>query len=170
MCNMGFTSVTAQVVSDFGFFGRKKAEDFLGGFENTYCLRQLRLSGDSVRYGTRVICLDGVAVRSGAMQQHALCMQGVAQHRAGLLLLEFHLARGCVERRILRSFPGAWQVHVVNEATGEDALLTTMDHRPSYAELQELLLGTPGSNSSKGWAERLRQELQFNNDSLKSRG
>ena len=57
----------------------------------------------------------------------------------------------------------------MNEATGEDALLTTMNHRPSYAELQNLLLSTPGSNSSKGWAERLRQELQFNNDSLKSR-
>lgn len=72
--------------------------------------------------------------------------------------------------RVLRSFPGLWQVHVVNELTGEDALLTTMDHRPSYAELQSLLLETPGSNSSKGWAERLRQELQFNNDSLKGRG
>ncbi len=71
--------------------------------------------------------------------------------------------------RVLRSFPGLWQVHVVNELTGEDALLTSLDHRPTYAELQSLLLGTPGSNSSKGWAERLRQELQFNNDSLKGK-
>ena len=39
----------AQVVSDFGFFGRKKAEDFLASFEDTYYLRQLRISGDSVR-------------------------------------------------------------------------------------------------------------------------
>jgi len=38
-----------QVVSDFGFFGRKKAELFLTDFEDTYCLKQLRLSGDSVR-------------------------------------------------------------------------------------------------------------------------
>lgn len=38
-----------QVVSDFGFFGRKKAEEFLESFEDTYYLRQLRISGDSVR-------------------------------------------------------------------------------------------------------------------------
>ncbi len=38
-----------QVVSDFGFFGRKKAELFLTDFEDTYCLKQLRLSGDSIR-------------------------------------------------------------------------------------------------------------------------
>lgn len=38
-----------QVVSDFGFFGRKKAEEFLESFEDTYYLRQLRISGDSIR-------------------------------------------------------------------------------------------------------------------------
>ena len=38
-----------QVVSDFGFFGRKKAEEFLGSFEDIYCLRQYRIGGDSVR-------------------------------------------------------------------------------------------------------------------------
>ena len=72
-------------------------------------------------------------------------------------------------RRILRSYPGPWQVHVVNDATGEDALITTLEQRPSYAELDALLIATPGSNASKGWAERLRSELQFNQDSLKSR-
>lgn len=38
-----------QVVSDFGFFGRKKAEQFLASFEDTYYLKQTRISGDSVR-------------------------------------------------------------------------------------------------------------------------
>lgn len=71
--------------------------------------------------------------------------------------------------RILRSYPGPWQVHVINEATGEDALISTMDHRPTYSELDALLLSTPGSNASKGWAERLRSELVFNQESLKKR-
>ena len=45
--NLGLATV--QVVSDFGFFGRKKAEQFLESFEDTYYLRQMRISGDSVR-------------------------------------------------------------------------------------------------------------------------
>ena len=75
--------------------------------------------------------------------------------------------RALVRGRILRSYPGPWQVHVVNDATGEGAILTTMPQRPTYAQLDALLQATPGSNASKGWAERLRSELQFNQDSLK---
>lgn len=60
-------------------------------------------------------------------------------------------------------------MHVVNDATGEDAIITTMAQKPTYAELDALLQATPGSNASKGWAERLRSELQFNQDSLQKR-
>lgn len=34
--------------------------------------------------------------------------------------------------RILRSYPGDWQIHLVNEATGEADLVTTVPERPSY--------------------------------------
>ena len=71
--------------------------------------------------------------------------------------------------RILRSYPARWQVHVVNDATGEDFVVDSLDERPTYAALDKLLKDTPGSNSSKGWAERLRSELRFNQDSLKNR-
>ncbi len=70
-------------------------------------------------------------------------------------------------RRILRSYPGDWQVHLVNEATGDADLVTTLPKKPTYQELQELLKRTEGSNSSKPWDERLRRELKFNQDSLK---
>ena len=57
--------ITVQVVSDFGFFGRKKAEEFLGGFEDTYCLKQLRLSGDSIRCGMQIIKDDSLPLFAG---------------------------------------------------------------------------------------------------------
>lgn len=34
--------------------------------------------------------------------------------------------------RILRSYPGDWQIHLVNETTGEADLVTTVPERPSY--------------------------------------
>ena len=41
------------------------------------------------------------------------------------------------------------------------------DTRPSYERLAEILKAVPGSNSSKTWDERLRAEIQFNQDSLR---
>lgn len=49
-----------QVVSDFGFFGRKKAEQFLESFEDTYYLRQMRISGDSVRCAPCALAPEGL--------------------------------------------------------------------------------------------------------------
>ena len=51
--------------------------------------------------------------------------------------------------------------------SGETELLKATEERPGYRQLEALLLATPGSNSSKGWAERLREEIAFNNRSLK---
>jgi hypothetical protein len=108
-----------QVISDFGFFGRKAAEEFLAGFEDVYFVRVYTIAGDSIR--------------------------------------------------ILRAYPGDWQVHLVNEGTGEAALVTTMPQRPSYRELEALIRGTEGSNASRPLSERLRRELRWNQDSLQGR-
>lgn len=69
--------------------------------------------------------------------------------------------------RVLRSYPGKWQVHVV-DAEGNAPCIAIEDSKPSYARLQEVLATVPGSKSSQTWDERLRSEFQFNNDSLKS--
>jgi hypothetical protein len=51
------------LVSDFGFGQRKAdAERFIASFQPTYCIKQLRIYGDSIRCG-RVTC----AVRIGWM-------------------------------------------------------------------------------------------------------
>lgn len=110
---------SGQVVSDFGIFGRKAAEEFVAGFEDVYCLKVYTISGDSIR--------------------------------------------------ILRCYPGEWQVHLVNEATGEAALVDTLQQRPDYRMLEALIRGTAGSNASKPLSERLRRELRWNQDSLRGR-
>jgi hypothetical protein len=38
-----------QVVSDFGFFGRKKKEEFVNTFKTTYSLQTKRMCGEDVR-------------------------------------------------------------------------------------------------------------------------
>jgi Domain of unknown function (DUF1995) len=48
-------------------------------------------------------------------------------------------AAGIPLHRILRAYPGDWQVHLVNEGTGEAALVTTLPQRPSYRELEALI-------------------------------
>mmetsp|Transcript_15529 Transcript_15529/g.40161 ORF Transcript_15529/g.40161 Transcript_15529/m.40161 type:complete len:325 (-) Transcript_15529:184-1158(-) len=69
--------------------------------------------------------------------------------------------------RVLRSYPGKWQVHV-QDAEGNSPCVAMEDVKPSYVRLQEILQAVPGSKSSQTWDERLRSEFQFNNDSLKS--
>lgn len=39
-----------QVVSDFGFFGRQKKEDFVKTFDTTYSLQTKRMCGEDIRY------------------------------------------------------------------------------------------------------------------------
>eukprot|EP00208_Stichococcus_sp_RCC1054_P003574 CAMPEP_0206149158 /NCGR_PEP_ID=MMETSP1473-20131121/37628_1 /ASSEMBLY_ACC=CAM_ASM_001109 /TAXON_ID=1461547 /ORGANISM="Stichococcus sp, Strain RCC1054" /LENGTH=296 /DNA_ID=CAMNT_0053546607 /DNA_START=827 /DNA_END=1717 /DNA_ORIENTATION=+ len=108
--------LSRQVVSDFGFFGRKKAEEFLARFEDTYFLKSYTIAGDGIR--------------------------------------------------VLRSYPGDWQIHLVNEETGENTLVCSTPERPSYQLLKETIEKVEGSNSSKPLADRIRREIQFNQDSL----
>lgn len=109
-------ALSQQVISDFGVFGRNKAEAFLSKFEDTYCLKSYTIRGDSIR--------------------------------------------------VLRCYPGQWQVHLVNPATGEDSYICSMEERPSYKLLQDTVEEVEGSNSSKSFVERIRREIQFNQESL----
>ena len=67
-------------MSDFGFFGRKKAEQFLEQFEDTYYLRQLRILGDSIRWAGH-IGYRGI----GYTVSHDPIVSGGARHGASCL-------------------------------------------------------------------------------------
>jgi len=69
---------------------------------------------------------------------------------------------------VLYAHPGQWRVFVVPRGGATPMLLASLDRRPSYQEIQEVLKSAyPGSNSNKGWFERLRDEAQWVQDSLK---
>lgn len=142
--------LSRQVVSDFGFFGRKKAEEFLARFEDTYFLKSYTIAGDGIRcgrYSTDILCTPASVSRTKpprAMEERDIF----------------------VPRRVLRSYPGDWQIHLVNEETGENTLVCSTPERPSYQLLKETIEKVEGSNSSKPLADRIRREIQFNQDSL----
>lgn len=69
--------------------------------------------------------------------------------------------------RVLRSYPGGWQIHLVNDGTGDDAFVCSTPERPTYKYLKDTIEKVEGSNSSKPLADRIRREIQFNQDSLK---
>ncbi|KAK9810156.1 hypothetical protein WJX72_005755 [[Myrmecia] bisecta] len=68
--------------------------------------------------------------------------------------------------RLLRAYPGDWQVHLV-DAKGRSTCIATQATRPSYKELEQLLKAQANSNSNKSWVERLQSEFAFNRDSLR---
>jgi hypothetical protein len=57
----------------------------------------------------------------------------------------------------------ALQVHTVSR-DGSEAFLTAFDEQPSYAQLQEALKAWPAAASNKSLMERLRDEVQFIQD------
>lgn len=65
--------------------------------------------------------------------------------------------------RVLRAYPGKWQVHVVRR-DGSSQLLATFDDQPSYSELEGALKGWPEAASNKSLMDRLRDEVQFIQD------
>ncbi len=71
--------------------------------------------------------------------------------------------------RVLRSYPGNWQIHLVSDSTGEDAYVCSMPERPSYKVLKDTIEKVEGSNSSRPLADRIRREIQFNQDSLRGK-
>jgi len=83
----------------------------------------------------------------------------------------YHLSQSRIsgdECRVLRSYPGDWQVHVAG-ADGALPCVSVEKEKPSYARLVEILKAVPGSKSSLSWDERLRSEMQFNSDSMRAR-
>jgi hypothetical protein len=72
------------------------------------------------------------------------------------------------EVRVLYAHPGQWRVFVVPRGGAAPRQIATMDRRPAYKEMEEILKTSyPESNANKGWFERLRDEAQWVNDSLK---
>lgn len=58
------------------------------------------------------------------------------------------------EIRILRCYPGSWQVYFVRSASNTE-LLSVEDDKPTYQRLLELCRSFQGSRSSKSWLDRV---------------
>ncbi|KAL4451370.1 hypothetical protein ABPG77_009442 [Micractinium sp. CCAP 211/92] len=58
--------------------------------------------------------------------------------------------------RIMRSYPGQWQVHFVPASPAEETvLLACEDRKPTFQRLMELLKEVQGSRNSKSWLDRV---------------
>jgi hypothetical protein len=58
------------------------------------------------------------------------------------------------ELRVLRCYPGQWQVHYVRTTSARASLVAVEEEKPSYARLLELLQAVRGSRASKSWLDR----------------
>lgn len=70
------------------------------------------------------------------------------------------------EVRVLRAHPGQWQVHLLDRK-GASEVLAVQDERPTYQQVEALLKARPDSRMNMALMDRLRDEFQFNQDSLK---
>ncbi|KAL2632410.1 hypothetical protein R1flu_017096 [Riccia fluitans] len=68
--------------------------------------------------------------------------------------------------RLLKRYPGEWQVFVV-DASGNGECIAVEPERPPYKMLESLLKSRKGSKAGQGWLARLFSELEFNQKSLK---
>jgi hypothetical protein len=68
------------------------------------------------------------------------------------------------ELRVLRAFPGKWQVHIVRR-DGTNQLLATFDEPPSYGALEAALKQLPEAAVNKSIFDRLRDEAKWIQDS-----
>jgi hypothetical protein len=64
------------------------------------------------------------------------------------------------EIRILRCYPGSWQVYFVRSASNTE-LLSVEDDQPTYQRLLELCRNFQGSRSSKSWLDRVLDGRSF---------
>ena len=69
--------------------------------------------------------------------------------------------------RVLRAFPGAWQIFVLDGRGGVERI-ASQAQKPTFADL-ERALSAMGSRSiaNADWATRLRSEITFNVESAK---
>jgi len=74
------------------------------------------------------------------------------------------------EIRVLRCYPGRWQVHFTSSGTQEPQLLSLEDDKPTYERLLELLRGVRGSQASKPWLDRVLSTSSFDRRGSYSEG
>ena len=69
---------------------------------------------------------------------------------------------------MLYAHPGLWRLFVVPRGGAAAKQIATFDKRPSYQEIEATIkTAYPESNANKGWFERLKDEAQWVQDSLK---
>ena len=73
--------------------------------------------------------------------------------------------------RLLKSYQQPWQLYVLTEMTAdsEPECVQTFDERPSYQELEKLLMSREGSVAAMSIIDRVKREAQFNATSVSSK-
>ena len=73
--------------------------------------------------------------------------------------------------RLLKSYQQPWQLYVLTEMTAdsEPECVQTFDERPSYQELEKLLMSREGSVAAMSIIDRVKREAQFNPTSVSSK-
>lgn len=97
---------------------------------------------------------------------------GKQKKLAEQFLSDFVLSYGLQQRRMLgedirliRCFPGGWQICVRN-SNGNMECIATPEELPSYKEIESMLRGREGSVASKSWLDRIKLEAKFLKDNL----
>lgn len=67
--------------------------------------------------------------------------------------------------RILKAYPGQWQVHALDRAGGSQ-LVAAQDDQPTYKQVESMLKARPSSKMNMSLVDRLKDEWQWNQDSL----
>lgn len=84
-----------------------------------------------------------------------------------MLVGHMHFTRALWTLKCL--LPHPLQVFVLGRQ-GTAELIAAMDTKPTYAQIEALLKARPTSRMNMGLFERLQDEYQFNQDSLKPPG
>eukprot|EP00963_Diacronema_lutheri_P010348 scaffold1019_cov338-Pavlova_lutheri.AAC.25 len=120
--------------------------------------------------GKRLVLLINPQWRSGqVISDFGL---GKKKKLAEQFLSDFVLSYGLQQRRMLgedirmlRCFPGGWQICVRN-SNGNMECIATPEELPSYKEIESMLRGREGSIASKSWLDRIKMEAKFLKDNL----
>jgi hypothetical protein len=68
--------------------------------------------------------------------------------------------------RLLKAHPAPWQVHVLGRE-GKSELIAFQDEKPTYQQVETLLRARPSSRMNMGLFDRLKDEYQWNQNSLR---
>tara|TARA_B100000401_G_C52731968_1_gene684036 strand:+ start:179 stop:1078 length:900 start_codon:yes stop_codon:yes gene_type:complete len=73
--------------------------------------------------------------------------------------------------RLLKSYPHPWQLFVLTDmasGSAEPECIKTFDEKPSYKELESLLMSREGSVAAMSIIDRVKREAQFNATSVQT--